>query len=335
LRIGLAGGGTDVSPYCDTYGGLVLNATISIYAYTHINSAPKGKVIFRSIDKGFENTYDAAHIPVADVNLPLHSAVYQRIIRQFNSGNPLFINLCTYSEAPAGSGLGSSSALVVSMIRAFTKYLNISMNEMQLAALAYQIEREDLRMHGGMQDHYAAAFGGINCIEFNGVNAAIVNPLKINDSIIAELEASLLLFFTGISRDSSLIIDDQIKNITSGQLTSIEAMHSLKADVMLMKENLLNGNIAEMGRILDSSWHKKKCLSDRISNKLIDEVYDSAIKLGAYGGKISGAGGGGFFMFLVDPKLRFLLSKELISKNGAGTIHTVHFSKSGSTAWSY
>jgi D-glycero-alpha-D-manno-heptose-7-phosphate kinase len=333
LRIGLAGGGTDISPYCDKFSGLVINATINKYTYASIKSAPFGKVIFHSIDKNNINTHDAVVRQITDNDLPLHAAIYRRMVNEFNSGIPLYITICTYSEVPAGSGLGSSSSLVVSMIQAFLKYLNIAMTKLAVASLAYKIEREDLGMHGGMQDHYAASFGGINCMEFYGINKVVVSPLGLSKEIISELEASIVLFFTGISRDSSIIIQDQINVISNNQDIQLEAMHSLKADALLMREFLVNGNIAEMGALLNNSWEKKKLTSRLITNKNIDDIYKFAINSGAYGGKISGAGGGGFFMFLVDPELRFSFKKKLLSKTSEFTVIDASFTDLGSMAW--
>lgn len=331
LRLGLAGGGTDVSPYCDEYGGQVLNATISLYAYTTIGPAPKGKVLFRAADLDYEIELNAAAEMPLEGELSLHRGVYRRIVRDFNQGKPLSLALTTHCDAPPGSGLGSSSTMVVSMIEAFKEYLMLPLGEYEVAHLAYQIEREDLGLHGGMQDQYAAAFGGVNFMEFNGADKVLINPLRVKDSIMAEFEASLVLYFTGVSRESATIIEEQIGNVRKGQGRSIEAMHALKRDAELMKEYLLKGNIRKMAEVLGHSWAAKKRLSERIASSSIDKVYDLAIKAGAYAGKISGAGGGGFMMFLVDPDRRPDVCRALSAT--PGRVQVAHFSRQGSMAW--
>lgn len=331
LRLGLAGGGTDLSPYCDQYGGQVLNATISLFTYTTISLAPEGKLVLRATDLDQEVVLDAApNIPLSG-NLPLHRGVYNRIVSEFNGGQPLSITLSTHSDVPAGSGLGSSSTVVVSMVQAFCEYLLLPLGEYEVAHLAYEIERLDLGLQGGRQDQYAAAFGGLNFMEFQGTDRVLINPLRVKESILAEFEASLVLYFTGVSRDSAAIIDEQIGSMKTGVVSSFEAMHELKADAVLMKEQLLRGNIRKMAEVLGHSWHAKKKLSDLIATSSIDVVYNLAMNSGAYAGKITGAGGGGFMMFLVDPEMRPVLSRALAAT--PGRIQTAHLSTQGSMAW--
>ena len=212
LRLGLAGGGSDVSPYCDIYGGCVLNATIDLYAYCTLRpTCNNGQILIYSIDRNEKYETTSKKKLVIDGTLDLHKGVYNRLIEDFDLESLAF-ELYTYSDAPAGSGLGSSSTVVVAILQAFVDWLNLPLGEYDIAQLAYNIERKDIGLSGGKQDQYAATFGGFNFMEFYDNDRVIVNPLKIKEKNIYELEASMLLFNSGVSRSSSVIIDDQ-KNI--------------------------------------------------------------------------------------------------------------------------
>ncbi len=331
LRLGLAGGGTDVSPYCDLHGGYVLNATVNMYAYAIIEDRTDGQVRFVAADRETVYEDDAAAAMRIDGPLALHKAVYRRIVRDFRGGEPLPVTLTTCSDVPPGSGLGSSSSLVVAMVSAFQERLGLPFGEYDVAQLAYDIERIDAQVNGGRQDQYAATFGGVNFIEFYGNNRVIVNPLRIKTSILAELEASLVLYFTGVSRESARIIDEQTANWRAEDSRSLDAMHRLKDDALSMKEALLRGDIQRFGEILGGSWQAKKQVASRISNEMIDRIYDIAIDAGACSGKISGAGGGGFMMFLVDPVRRADVIRALGRESGAVTI--CQLTQHGSETW--
>ena len=332
LRLGLGGGGTDVSPYCDLYGGLTLNATIDKYAYTVIEPRPDGtRVRFVAADK--QESWEGAASPelALDGVLELHKGVYNRIVRDFNGGRPLHLIMTTHCDAPPGSGLGSSSTLVVSMIKAFVEWLNLPLGEYDIARLAYEIERLDVGLSGGRQDQYAATFGGFNFMEFYPGERVVVNPLRIKNWILSELEASLLLYFGGVSRDSARIIDEQSDNVKRNEATAIEAMHALKAEAIAMKENLLRGDFAGLVESVQAGWAAKKKMARSISNPQIDEVYELASKAGMLAGKISGAGGGGFMMLLVDPIRRMDVVRVL--ERTRGQVVTCHFTKYGTQGW--
>ncbi len=331
LRLGLAGGGTDVSPFCDLHGGYVLNATVNMYAYAIIEDRSDGQVRFVAADREEAYDDDAAAVMSIDGPLALHKAVYRHIIAKFRDGEPLPVTLTTCSDVPPGSGLGSSSSLVVAMVTAFQDRLGLPLGEYDVAQLAYEIERSDAQVKGGRQDQYAATFGGVNFIEFYGNGRVIVNPLRIKESVLAELEASLVLYFTGVSRDSARIIDEQTSNWLADDQRSLEAMHRLKSDALAMKEALLKGNIHRFGEILGGSWQAKKKVASGISNDMIDRIYDIAIEAGACSGKISGAGGGGFMMFLVDPVRRADVMRALDREPGAVTI--CQLTQRGSETW--
>ncbi len=331
LRLGLAGGGTDVSPYCDEFGGMVLNATIDMYAYCTID-VRDDKIIFEAADRSERVEYDAKSSLPIDGVLDLHKGVYNRVVKDFNGGEPLSFCMTTYSDAPAGSGLGSSSTMVVAILKAFVEWLNLPLGEYDIAHLAYDIERKDIGLSGGKQDQYAATFGGFNFMEFYEGDRVIVNPLRIKNWIMDELESSMVLFFTGVSRESANIIDEQKKNAETKQKKSMQAMHELKEDAYTMKEAVLKGDIAKFAETLGKSWEAKKRTADSISNNYIDAVYSAAIKAGAYAGKVSGAGGGGFMMFVVDPVKKLNVIEALNAYDG-GRVMSFHFVIEGTKGW--
>jgi D-glycero-alpha-D-manno-heptose-7-phosphate kinase len=332
LRLGLAGGGTDVSPYCDRYGGLVLNATIDKYAYTVIEPRPDGRTVrlVAADRQQFVESEAAPSLPL-DGQLDLHKGVYNRIVRDFNGGRPLSLMMTTYADAPPGSGLGSSSTLVVSMVKAFVECLNLPLGEYDIARLAYEIERVDVGLSGGRQDQYAATFGGFNFMEFHPNERVVINPLRIKNWILSELEASLLLYFGGVSRDSATIIDEQSANVKRNEGAAIEAMHVLKAEAIAMKENLLKGDFDGLVESVRSGWEAKKKMARSISNPRIEETYELAQRAGMRAGKISGAGGGGFMMLLVDPSRRMEVVRALQATDGQ--VLTCHFTKYGTEGW--
>ncbi len=330
LRLGLAGGGTDLSPYCDEYGGYVLNATIDMYAYCTLEVTTDKCVQFSTTDRGESFSSTAQSKLDMDGNLDLHKGVYNKIVQEFNDNQPLSLKMTTYSDAPAGSGLGSSSTLVVAMIKAYVEWLNLPFGEYDIARLAFDIEREDVAIIGGAQDQYAATFGGFNFMEFYEAKRVIVNPLRIKNWIIDELEASSVLYFTGITRRAS-IIEEEKANTVSRNTQALNAMHKAKQDALAMKEAVLKGNIPELAKVLNQSWESKKKMATSITNSDIDNIYNLAIANGAYAGKLSGAGGGGFMFFIVDPIKKVQLVNALNQQ--AGYVINIHFTKDGTRGW--
>jgi len=330
LRIGLAGGGTDVSPYSDLYGGAILNATVSLYAYANIEPLQENVIILQALDRKEEKRYEwASELPI-DGTLDLLKGVYNSIQRSY--GMPLTgFRLSTFVDAPAGSGLGTSSTLVVAIIGAFAEMFRLPLGEYDMAHLAYNIERIDLQMAGGRQDQYAATFGGVNFMEFYGKDNVIVNPLRIKQQYLFELENNLLLYYTSTTRESAKIIEKQSSNVVNKQSKSIEAMHHLKQQAQMMKEALLKGRLHEIGEILDFGFEQKKQMADGISNSLMEEIYNCAKKAGATGGKISGAGGGGFMIFYCPGNSRFQVIEEL--KKFGGEVRNYTFIKNGLSTW--
>lgn len=331
LRLGLAGGGTDVSPYCDIHGGYVLNATIDRYAYAVIKTLDEPYVRFVATDQQVEKVKDIAEPLQLNGKLDLHKAVYNEMIQRYNNGKPIPLELSTFCDAPAGSGLGSSSTLVVVMIRAFAELLNLPLDDYTIANLAFKIERVDCGLQGGRQDQFSATFGGFNFMEFYADNRAVINPLRIKNWIICELEASLLLFYTGVSRESARIISDQTNNMKNGAVDAVEAMHAIKREALVMKECLLRGDFDGMVESMRQGWESKKRSARTVSNPLIDKVYDAALSSGALAGKVSGAGGGGFMMFFVPPEKRMDVIRVLNCFEGQ--VSNCHFTKHGTQAW--
>lgn len=330
LRLGLAGGATDLSPYCDQYGGAVLNVTINRYAFASVIPREDGQICFEADDIGTSEFLVEDDLPQAD--LVLHRGVYERMMREFNDGVMLPLTIRTTVDAPAGSGLGSSSALVVALVEALGTVLEAPLGKYDIAHLAYEIEREDLGLSGGRQDQYAAAFGGVNYIEFLDRQHVIVNPLRIPDAIYNELESSMVTCFSGRSRQSAGIIDRQTSGIKSSPKT-VEALHQLKADAASMKRALLMGNIDTMGEILNRSWQAKQATATGVSTERIDRLFEVAMANGALAGKVSGAGGGGFMFFFVHPEHRYRLMVALNVAGGDAT--PVKFTSKGCEAWRY
>ena len=330
LRLGLGGGGSDVSPYSDIYGGAVLNATIDQYAHCTIEETASDSIFINAADLNIRKKYPSSQYLPVDGNLDLHKGVYNRIIKDFIR-KPLSFRMTTWCDAPPGSGLGSSSTMVVAILKAFTEWLNLPLGDYDMAYLAYQIERIDLGFSGGKQDQYAATFGGFNFIEFYKEDRVIVNPLRMKRWIIDELEVSMVLFYTGASRSSDKIIREQQRNTSKGKKQSIEATHMIKQNSYLMKEHLLKGDIIKFARALGNEWENKKKMAASITNRNIEHIYEAAMAAGAYGGKVSGAGGGGFMFFTIDPAKRLNLINTL--NQFKGKVLNFHFSDNGCQGW--
>ncbi|MDR3792710.1 MAG: GHMP kinase [Terracidiphilus sp.] len=333
LRLGLAGGGTDVSPYCDEFGGAILNATIDYYAYAALEPLSTGMVEFFSADLHCSAAYPAASELANDGRLDLFKAVYNHVVRNFNGGKPLNLRMSTRVDVPAGSGLGSSSTLVVAMLAAYAEWLNLPLGDYELARTAYLIEREEAGLAGGKQDQYAAAFGGFNFMEFGAGGRVLVNPLRIKDWVVSELEASLLLYFTGKSRASGDIIDEQSRNVRDRNENALDAMHAIKQEAFLMKECLLRGDFQSLHSVLRDSWESKKRMASRIVNENIAGIYARALSAGAHCAKISGAGGGGFMIFLADPIHIDTVAAALREGQEDGLLYRCHFTEVGVKAW--
>jgi len=341
LRIGLAGGGTDLASYSDKYGGAVLNATIGMYAYCTIIPTNDNKIKFYAYDnKNTLETDSVPYLPIDDDNtLILHKGIYNRIVKDYNNGKPLSFIMSTSNDAPIGSGLGTSSTMVVAILEAYNRWLALGLNDYQKAQLAYEIEREDLKIAGGKQDQYAATFGGFNFMEFKTDASTIVNSLRLEKSRIDELECSILLYYSGTSRKSAdvqkelarNIIKDQTQNTQEKKTSTLDAMKVLKDYAYLMKDCILTGNFAGFSNCLKVAWENKKKTSSIISNKELEETIAYALENGADSVKVSGAGGGGFLMLYCDPinRQRLIYAMEKLP----GKVFPVKFTKDGAESW--
>jgi D-glycero-alpha-D-manno-heptose-7-phosphate kinase len=330
LRIGLAGGGTDVSPYSDLFGGAILNATVSLYAHANIEPLPENTIILQAIDRKEEQQFARQDQLPINGNLDLLKGVYNRIQKEYGLP-PTGFRLSTFVDAPAGSGLGTSSTLVVAIIGAFVEMLRLPLGEYDIAQLAYDIERVDLNMAGGKQDQYAATFGGVNFMEFFGEGKVIVNPLRVKQQYLFELENNLLLYYTATNRESAKIIAKQSQNVIDKKQGSIEAMHQLKNQAQMMKEALLKGRLHQIGEVLDFGFLQKRQMAEGISNSMMEEIYEAAKKAGATGGKISGAGGGGFMIFYCPDNSKYAVM-EVLQKFG-GHCKPYQFVDHGLMTW--
>lgn len=330
LRIGLAGGGTDVSPYSDEFGGAILNATLSLHAHASIELIDETLIIVESLDKKQRQEYPLSNnLPITG-ELDLLKGVYNRIQKDYPFALK-GLRLSTFVDAPAGSGLGTSSTLVVAIIGAFAEMLKLPLGDYDMAHYAYEIERTDLQLAGGRQDQYAATFGGFNFMEFYANDKVIVNPLRIRQDYLSELEHNLVLYFTSTTRESASIITEQQRNVKEKNSKSIDAMHQLKEQARMMKEALLIGKLDRIGEILDYGFQQKKNMAANISNTGIEAIYDAAKKAGATGGKISGAGGGGFMIFYCPGNSRYQVIETL--NTFGGKINPYQFTKHGLTTW--
>jgi D-glycero-alpha-D-manno-heptose-7-phosphate kinase len=331
LRLGLAGGGTDLSPYCDEFGGAVLNATIDRFAFAHVTPSADGRLTFRASDLGVEESFEPGSELPPGGDLILHKAVHRHFVRLGHIDPELGLTVSTSADAPAGSGLGSSSALVVALVEALRATFELPMSRYEVARMAFDIERVDLGLAGGRQDQYAAAFGGVNFIEFLPGERVIVNPLRIGRAPLNELESSLVICFSGQSRRSETIIQEQIRGLARTDAQTIAAMHRLKEEAVAMKLAVLEGDLAEVARILNRSWTAKQRTAEGISTPGIEALFATAMSQGAQGGKVSGAGGGGFLMFCTDPENRYRLISALNAAGGQAS--TVKFTFDGAEAW--
>ena len=334
LRLAFGGGGTDVAPYADEQGGVVLNATINLYAWVTIVPNDTQTVRLRSIDFQEDVAFDinqGSSVRGGTGNMMLAKGVMDAldVTSRIATGFDLF----THTDCPPESGLGASSTMVVALIGAFNHWLQLGLNRYKIAELAVKIERQDLGLEGGRQDQYAASFGGFNFMEFSREDV-LVNPLRLPPEWISELEYSIVLAFTGQRRRSRDIIRDQIANYVQNHRESIAAMDRTKAMAFQMKRVLLKGDFDKFGILLHEAWQAKKGMSNRISNARIDQVYQDVCAAGALGGKVSGAGGGGFVFFFADRDRRHqvIQALERSSVQGLRVVH-VGFTDAGLQTW--
>ena len=306
LRLGFAGGGTDVPPFPELDGGCVLSATINLYAYGTLAPAPGDAISLRSADLNLALKFASPAALAYDGQLDLAKAAIRRLGGGGGGGFDMFL----HSDAPPGSGLGSSSSLMVAVIGLMKEWRRLALGDDEVAAMAYRLERQELAIPGGMQDQYAAAFGGWNFIEF-GPHQVVVNPLRLPRDVVNELEHNLLLCFTGTTRTSDGIIADQSARCLRRERSSLESLRRQKQLAVEMKNLLLGRHLNEFGALLHEAWTRKKRTSPLVSNPRVDAIYAAARRAGALGGKLNGAGGGGYMIFYCDFERRLEVVQAL------------------------
>lgn len=329
LRVSFAGGGTDVAPFPAREGGLVLSASINRYAHGILRPRTDGRIRVESLDLDAALEYGADEHVDYDGQLDLIKAAIRRVAQL---EEPRGIDLFLHTAAPPGSGLGSSSALMVTLIGLLAEYHKLSLTDYEVAQLAWEVERLDLGLKGGLQDQYAAAFGGFNFIEFHA-DRVIVNPLRIHPTVLNELESNLLLCFTGATRSGDHIIEDQTTRYEQSEEGALEGLRMQKELAIAMKDALLRGRLTELGELLGLAWEYKKRISPLITTPTIDEAYEEALKCGAIGGKVTGAGGGGFMLFYCRPGTQHRVAERLRQLGLADTEFA--FTAEGLSTWTY
>ena len=299
VRISFGGGGTDLPSYYEQFGGLVLSTAINKYFYTILGNRSDGRIQVISSDlRLFGNWSDLAALPA----LPAQSSGLEIPLAVLKDlGADLAADLFLASEIPPGTGLGSSASVCVNLLKVLTTHLRCSLSKYELAERAFNITRFGLKRHVGKQDEYAAAFGGLNYIRFGKDGSTQVEPLQLDAGVLSALQSNLMLFFTGAAHHSWDILAAQEESTRLPGGPAVEALHQVKEAAALMKEALLCGNLEHFGHLLDDAWRAKKSISSRISSSRIDHLYGVARESGALGGKITGAGGGGFLLIYAEP----------------------------------
>ena len=304
MRISLGGGGTDLEAYYGTYGGLVISTAINKYFYAILTTDESDDLQVISAD--YRSLF--RHSPYNDLFWNGDLALPKAVLHHF--GIRRGINLFVASEVPPGTGLGSSSAAAVTMVRAISTLVEQPMTRQQVAELASYIEINKMGMPIGKQDQYASAFGGFNTITFAS-QGVTVEPLQIAPEVRQTLERRLLLFFTGSSRDSTSILKHQRKSTQDQDDTVLQALHNIKRVASEVQACLEQGDLDEFASLLDYSWQEKRRLAPGLSTGFIDECYDLALQKGAAGGKITGAGGGGFLLLYCEEQAQESVTRAL------------------------
>jgi D-glycero-alpha-D-manno-heptose-7-phosphate kinase len=327
LRISFAGGGTDVAPFPVREGGLVLNATIDRYAYGSLREREDGAITLHSLDLNIARHF----APDDDLQLNGELDLVKAAIRRLAGGRPeRGFDLILSTSVPPGSGLGSSSSMMVCLVGVLSHFLDQQLDAYEMASLAWEIERQDLGLRGGLQDQYASVFGGFNFIEFEA-ERTIVNPLRIPEEVVDELEASLLLCFTGETRAGDRLIEDQTARYEAGETETLAGLRAQKALVPEMKDALLRGHLVRFGELLGKAWEAKRRMSPQISSTSIDSAYAAARRAGAIGGKVTGAGGGGFVLFAAPFHRRHLVAESLAAIGAE--VEDFSFDRRGIRTW--
>lgn len=330
FRISFGGGGTDMTSYTKSHIGAVINTTVRLFTHTSLQLRDDTKVTFRWVNKDEYEEHEFSNELDCSYGLKLFKATHNHICKRFNI-EPFGCDIISNQDVPTGSGLGTSSTLIVSVIGVYMELYNLPLGEYDIAEMAIQIERIELKENGGKQDQYAAAFGGFNYMEFRN-NDVIVNPIRIKDKVQDELENNILLYYTNFSRNSSDVLSEQLQKIDANNTTSILSLHALVEQAKMIKDCLIRGNIEGLGEILDYGFKQKKNLANGITTPEIEMLYETAIKAGSTGGKISGAGGGGFIFFYCPNNTKYNVINEL-NKLKMGYPQAFTWNKFGIRTW--
>lgn len=308
VRISFAGGGTDLPSYYERFEGAVLSAAINKHFYTVLEKRSDGKVQIISADlRTVETWQDIARMDIRGNALEIPLAV----LKEF--GRDVSVNLFLASEIPPGTGLGSSASVCVNLTKMLAAYNHVSLSKYELAERAFHIARNVLGRPVGKQDEYASAFGGLNFISFHQDGTTHVEPLNLEPDLVRELQSSLLLFFTGSSHHSWTILKEQEESTRKPEGGAVDHLHEIRKLAEPMKATLLAGELRQFGLLLHEGWEIKKRLSSRISNGQINEMYEAALRSGAVGGKITGAGGGGFLLLFCQKECQQNVRESLVA----------------------
>lgn len=299
VRISFAGGGTDLPAYYEQFGGAVLSTAINKYFYTILCKRNDGRVQVISSDlRVFETWHDIANMDVRGSGLEIPLAILK------DMASDISVDLFLSSEIPPGTGLGSSASVCVNILKTLATYLNRPLSKYDLAERAFHVARDVLGRHVGRQDEFAAAFGGLNFITFRTDGFTEVQPVDLDPGLLRELQSNLMLFFTGSAHHSWTILQEQEKSTRNPKGPTVEALHQVRELADRMLSALRAGDLNLFGSLLDEGWQAKKRISGRISNSRIDHLYELARRNGALGGKITGAGGGGFLLLYCEHEQR-------------------------------
>jgi len=299
VRISLGGGGTDLPAYYEQFGGSVLSAAINKYFYTILTARSDDRIQIISSDlRVFDTWHDIANTKLRGSPLEIPLAV----LKEMNCD--VAVDLFLASEIPPGTGLGSSASVCVNILKTLSSYLQRPISKYDLAERSFHIARHLLGKPVGKQDEYAAAFGGLNFISFHPDGGTLVEPIDLNPAVLTELQRNLMLFFTGSAHHSWTILQDQEASARNETGSALDALHEVKALGIRMRSALQKGDLREIGTLLHEGWQAKRRISTKISTPHIDELYALARKHGALGGKITGAGGGGFLLLYCEPDLQ-------------------------------
>ena len=336
MRISFGGGGSEIDPYRTNSGGRVMNSTISMYAHTLLSESHSDQIIIQSEDADeifCVSTRNYLEVKFEDTpkSCVLAVAVLKYFAQELKCTLSQGIKITTYSDAPVGSGLGASSTMTVAIVHALLEFFKLPSDPYSLASIAHKIEREYLGLAGGIQDHFCAAFGGFNFMEFGPADHLLINPLRIKDETLFELESSLILIYTGTSRESAQIIQKQISAMKNSDDSTSEILRKIAENAVLIKSSILKWNLSDFATLLNEGWELKKLMTESISNSEINGLEDVCMASGALGSKLCGAGGGGYLLVAIKPENRRNLMKAL-GKSSEGAIR-VTFVNHGSEVW--